>query len=210
MSIYIARLEAYRAELQGTLQEISEENLRGHIYSTCPLKFKPIVTVLKRTPDMGQGQGRGPERGQRRGRDGGERMSDGGIRVDAQPSSLAPDQSASETALVSDTPVPNISASANITSTSRPTPPRTPASTARCPSSVAENTTHGRTTSRISLQWRGPSKLSLVRSLHPQATGRQRLETSPNGRSNPSDSSGHQWNTTFEPFPIVLDIATRA
>jgi uncharacterized membrane protein YgcG len=52
MSIYISRLQAYRAELQGTSQEISEENLLGHIYSTCPPKFKTIVTVLKRTPDM--------------------------------------------------------------------------------------------------------------------------------------------------------------
>ena len=33
-------------------QEISEENLLGHIYSTCPPKFKTIITVLKRTPEM--------------------------------------------------------------------------------------------------------------------------------------------------------------
>jgi hypothetical protein len=52
MSIYISRLQAYRAELQGTSQEISEENLLGHIYSTCPPKLKPIVTILKRTPEM--------------------------------------------------------------------------------------------------------------------------------------------------------------
>jgi hypothetical protein len=52
MGIYISRLQAYRDEHQGTSQEISNENRLGHRYSICPLKFKTIVTVLKRTPDM--------------------------------------------------------------------------------------------------------------------------------------------------------------
>jgi len=52
MSLYISRLQRYRAELQGSSQEISEKNLLGHIYSTCLLKVKTIITVLKQTTEM--------------------------------------------------------------------------------------------------------------------------------------------------------------
>jgi len=47
MSLYISHLQTYRAELQGSSQEISVENLLGHKYSTCPPKFKTIITGLK-------------------------------------------------------------------------------------------------------------------------------------------------------------------
>ena len=49
---YIARLQAYRIQLQGSTEEISDQALRTHVYTTAPSAFKTTIAILKRTPDV--------------------------------------------------------------------------------------------------------------------------------------------------------------
>ena len=52
ISVYVARLQAFQLQLQGSMEEITEQALRTHVYTTAPPKFKTAIGYLKRTPDV--------------------------------------------------------------------------------------------------------------------------------------------------------------
>ena len=52
ISVYVARLQAFQLQLQGSTEEITEQALRTHVYTTAPPEFKTAIGYLKRTPDV--------------------------------------------------------------------------------------------------------------------------------------------------------------
>jgi len=52
ISVYVARLQAFQLQLQGSTEEITEQALRTHVYTTTPPEFKTAIGYLKRTPDV--------------------------------------------------------------------------------------------------------------------------------------------------------------
>jgi len=49
IGVYIARLQTYRLQLQGSTEEISDQALLTHVYTTAPPEFKTTIAILKRT-----------------------------------------------------------------------------------------------------------------------------------------------------------------
>ena len=49
ISVYVARLQAFQLQLQGSTEEITEQALRTHVYTTAPPEFKTAIGYLKRT-----------------------------------------------------------------------------------------------------------------------------------------------------------------
>jgi len=52
ISVYVARLQAFQLQLQGSTEEITEQVLRTDVYTTAPPEFKTAIGYLKRTPDV--------------------------------------------------------------------------------------------------------------------------------------------------------------
>jgi len=52
ISVYVARLQAFQLQLQGSMEEITEQALRTHVYTTVPPEFKTTIGYLKRTPGV--------------------------------------------------------------------------------------------------------------------------------------------------------------
>jgi len=49
IGVYVVRLQSYRLQLQGSMEGISEQALRPHVYTTAPPEFKTAIAILKRT-----------------------------------------------------------------------------------------------------------------------------------------------------------------
>jgi len=47
ISVYVARLQAFQLQLQGSTEEITEQALRTHVYTTAPPEFKTAIGYLK-------------------------------------------------------------------------------------------------------------------------------------------------------------------
>jgi len=52
ISVYVARLQVFQLQLPGSTEEITEQALRTHVYTTARPEFNTAIGYLKRTPDV--------------------------------------------------------------------------------------------------------------------------------------------------------------
>jgi len=57
IGVYVVRLQAFQLQLQGSTEEITDQALRTHDYTTAPPEFKTAIGYLKRTTGITIGTG---------------------------------------------------------------------------------------------------------------------------------------------------------